>query len=113
MTTQERAQHGLPYAEQRGSVTTQDWLLTNVIWHRCYGEESGSYETGIRRVRLGKAVDGSFDLIQHGWVNFDAANRVILSRLNRGWSAYRIATFMDFLSGRKRWLRSLSIRGDQ
>lgn len=104
---EEAIAQGRPYSESRGAAQIgDDWLLTHVIWHPTgpWGEYlSDCHETGVRFLRDIKA-DGRprFELIQHGWRNFTAAQRIIERGLRKGWDADRIATLMDFIKSRRR-----------
>ena len=71
------------------------FTLTHAEWHNGYG---CCYETGVRPT--GSPDD--FELIQHGWGDFRAAERLILRALKKGWDAHRIFKVMDFLKHRRR-----------
>jgi len=102
---EEAIAQGRPYSESRGAAQIgDDWLLTHVIWHPTTLAGYGHCpETGVRFLRDIKA-DGRprFELIQHGWRNFTAAQRIIERGLRKGWDADRIATLMDFIKSRRR-----------
>ena len=85
-----------PYTVDRGFKRTDRWLLTNMEWHpnNWFGDFA-QYETGVRAVVDGEVVRGSFELIQHGWPDFEAANDVILRGLEKEWSPYKIADIME------------------
>lgn len=88
-----------PFHQAAGEVNESDFLLTHALWWPFGDHGSGCPETGVRD----KSRPGSFDLIQHGWRDFDAAGALILRALRKGWDAYRIGTLMDWLRARRRY----------
>lgn len=92
-----------PYSVNRGHVERDGYLLTHVEWHpsNMHGIDIGQPETGVRR-KVSGGDYGDFELIQHGWRDFDAAGDVILRGLAKGWDVYRIAKLMDWLENRRR-----------
>jgi hypothetical protein len=94
-----------PYSVKRGEFRNNKWLLTNAEWHPCaMGIDMPQFETGVRfRQPCGKF--GGFELIEHGWANFEEANNVIIRGLGKGWSCYRIETLMHHIRTRPRFLR--------
>jgi hypothetical protein len=108
--TTEKARRMLPeraYETERprsthvSSVRVGDWLLTNAVWENSLG--SYQLETGIRYMNQIEATGRPrFELIQHDWSNFDAANDVIIKALRKQWRPYRISAFMENLKDRRR-----------
>lgn len=94
-----------PRSEPKGHATIDGkWLLTHAIWcpTTFYGR-GRCPETGVCKIdTAGMAVEGTFELIQHGWHNFSDAEQIISRGLRKGWDCYRIATLMDNLSDRRR-----------
>jgi hypothetical protein len=95
-----------PYSASRGEVDEPDFLLTHAEWHpsSMHGIDRGCPETGVRRKVDGQIVKGSFELIQHGWWNFDAAGALILRALRKGWDTYRISALMNWMRETRRHL---------
>ncbi len=64
-------------------------ILTNALW-------KSSPETGVR-------INGKFELIQHGWLNFDKANDFILKALSKGWDCWKLSEVMTWMHDNNRW----------
>lgn len=94
-----------PRYESMGSAEIDGrWILTHALWFNSTSFGGGQPETGIRDLRV---VDGEtgrprFDLIQHGWRDFQAAQSVIEKGLRKGWPPFRISDLMDRLSRDRR-----------
>lgn len=94
-------QQDLPRSTQISIREEGPWILTNGVWENSYG--SYQPETGVRhRERLDERGRMQFGLVQHGWIDFDAADDVILRGLRKGWSCDRIETLMARLKERRR-----------
>jgi hypothetical protein len=91
-----------PYSIKRGEFRNDKWLLTNAEWHPNHmGVDHAQYETGVRfKQPCGKYA--GFELIQHGWRDFEKANSLIIRGLDKGWSCYRIGILMDYIRDRRR-----------
>lgn len=90
-----------PYSVSRGERITDRWLLTHVEWHpsNWFGD-FGQPETGVRE-RQPDGTWGNFQLIQHGWWDFAAAEALILRALDKGWDAGRIYELMRWMHERR------------
>lgn len=93
---------GMPESLPVSHLESDGYLLTNVLWctHSLAGYHKNP-ETGIRKLDDDGNYVG-FDLIQHGWSNFDKANDIILKGLRKGWDTYKISNILDFIKS-KRW----------
>lgn len=90
-------------SKQLGQETTETHLLTHIEWNGMPEMFSyGSNETGIRDIKDGQVVAGSFRLIQHGWVNWKLAGEIIKLALRKGWDTDRICRLLENLDVRKR-----------
>jgi hypothetical protein len=78
---------------------TEDYFLSNAVWENSHG--SFQPETGVRR-RKPDGTWGEFFLIEHGWLDFETANDIILRALRKGWDNCRIGDFMQKLKLRRR-----------
>lgn len=88
-------------SEQLGHEVTDTHLLTSIRWVPMPELFSrGSVETGVREVKDGQVVNGSFQLIQHGWHRYEDAHTFIKKGLAKGWDVYRIDRAMQFLKER-------------
>ena len=88
-----------PYTVQRGHVTTDRHILTHVEWHpSSWFGDFGQPETGVRW----RDDPGAFELIQHGWWDFEKAEAIILRGLAKGWDTYRISRLMEWMRERRR-----------
>lgn len=99
----------LPYSEKRGEATVDErWLLTHAVWRPTlpWGGHGEQPETGVRDLADvdEKTNRPRFDLIQHGWHDFQRAERFIIAGLRKGWSPFRISEAMERAKhwGRKR-----------
>lgn len=91
----------LPKSIPVSQVREGDWFLTNAVWRNSYG--SFQPETGVRFMNLfGPDERPLFELIEHGWRDFDAANDVIIKGLRKGWGTGRIADLMTNLKRRRK-----------
>lgn len=94
----------LPMSESKGHATIDGrWLLTHAVWRNSYG--SYQPETGVRDLHEIEADNHGrprFDLIQHGWQDFAAAEAIIVKGLRKGWSPFRVGEAMDRLSRNRR-----------
>lgn len=93
-----------PYMDHISQVKTDRWYLTNCIWHPSFGGfDIGQPETGVKPVRDGVVVHGpgTFRLIQHGWTEFETANKIILKALDKGWDECRISGFIQWFAERR------------
>lgn len=90
-----------PFSQSAGSFVGDDYVLTHARWWPLGEEGTGCPETGVRD----QSRPGSFELIQHGWSDFNAAEKLILRALRKGWDTYRIGTLMDWMRTRHRYLR--------
>ena len=87
-----------------GSEETPTHLLTHAEWNSMPEYFSrGSHETGIRRLQYGKIVPDSFELIQHGWYDWQKAGEVIKRLLAKGKTPSRIHSVMTFIKD-KGWV---------
>ncbi len=76
-----------PIFENIDRIKTDRFLLTLNKWR-------GSHETGIRTIKDGVVVD-DFELIQHGWINYKLANKLILHLLEEGENIDNISNILD------------------
>jgi hypothetical protein len=93
----------LPRSESHGHAEIDGrWILTHAVWRNSLG--SYQPETGIRDLRDvdEKTERPRFDLIQHGWRDFQAAQSVIEKGLRKGWPVHRISDVMERLSRDRR-----------
>lgn len=90
----------LPRSTKISEMRYGNLLLTNAVWENSYG--SYQPETGVRF--LDQIHDGRprFELVQHGWVDFVAANDLIIRGIRKGWNASRITDFLCRLKERNR-----------
>jgi hypothetical protein len=89
---------GEPYSEMRRSARIDGrWQLTHAVWHNSFDVRPGCPETGVRDLEDVDSKTGRprFDLIQHGWWDFDRAEAVIAKGLRKGWSPFRISEAME------------------
>jgi hypothetical protein len=85
-----------------GHEKTDTHLLTHIAWNSMPEYFSyGSNETGIRDIRDGKVVEGTFRLIQHGWTDWQWAGEIIKRLLAKGKDDYKIFKLMDYMKDRK------------
>lgn len=65
------------------------WLLTHATW-------KGSTETGVRdlndRDERGRP---RFELVQHGWPDWQLAGSVIARSLRKGWTVQKVSDVLD------------------
>jgi hypothetical protein len=90
-------------SEEKGcAIIDGRWILTHAIWRNSYG--SCQPETGVRDLTDVDEKTGRprFDLIQHGWMNFEKAHYVIEKGLRKGWSPFHISEVMDRIPKNKR-----------
>jgi len=87
MTSEVLSTDDFPCSIPAGSHKDGKYLLTHAIWRNSYG--SVQPETGVRFARPDGSYDG-FCLIQHGWLDFQAAENIILRGLQKGWQVSRI-----------------------
>lgn len=89
----------MPYCESRGAAAIDGrWVLTHAVWYPTTLAGLGNcYETGVRDLRDLDERTGRprFDLIQHGWRDFDRAERFITAGLRKGWSPFRVSEAME------------------
>lgn len=94
-----------PYSESKGHATVDGkWLLTHAIWHPTTLAGIGNCpETGVRFLGSFESDERPrFELIQHGWHDFEAAEAIIVRGLRKHWSTDRIADLMQKLVDRRR-----------
>ena len=85
-----------PRSEACGHVEIdQRWALTHATWHPGSLLGIGSNETGVRDLADVDSSTGRarFELIQHGWRDFRAAEDLIIAALRKGWNVERISRF--------------------
>lgn len=86
-----------------GKEKTETHFLTHNCWNSMPEYFSrGSNETGVRSVVKG-VIQDDFQLIQHGWYDWQKAGEVIKRLLARGRTPYRIGEIMDYMKDR-RWV---------
>lgn len=86
-----------------GKEKTETHFLTHNCWNSMPEYFSrGSNETGVRSV-IGGEIQDDFQLIQHGWFDWQKAGEVIKRLLAKGRSPRRIADVMDYIKER-RWV---------
>lgn len=86
-----------PHIQHVAEYKAPDLYLTHCIWHNGYG---ACPETGVRRVVNGVVDRSSFELVQHSWHDFGAAQEIIIRGHRKGWDALRIANAMEFIRSR-------------
>lgn len=101
---QNRKLLGMPPQEELskrlGHEVTDTHLLTHNSWNSMPEYSStGSNETGVRSMIKGVAQD-DFQLIQHGWRDWQKAGYIIKRLLTKGRSVERISDVMDFIKER-------------
>lgn len=84
-----------------------DKTSTHFLTHNCWNSmpeyfSRGSNETGVRTVVDGQVQD-DFELIQHGWYDWQKAGEVINLLLTKGRAPRRIGEVMDYMKER-RWV---------
>jgi hypothetical protein len=92
-----------PMSERKDyAIIDGRWLLAHAIWCNSYGDCHP--ETQVRDLTDVDEKTGRprFDLIQHGWMNFEKAHTVIENGLRKGWSPFRISEVMDRISKNKK-----------
>lgn len=89
----------LPRSTRFPPRETSDYFLSNAVWENSYG--SFQPETGVRR-RQADGTWGDFALIEHGWLDFNSANDLIVKALAKGWDTCRIGDFMQKLKERRK-----------
>lgn len=95
--------YGEPKMEKVGRRKAGPWLLTHAVWHNGYG---ACPETGVRwSLPDAGGYHPGFNLIQHGWSDFDAAESFIIKALWKGWNADRIERLMTWMNEGERWKR--------
>jgi hypothetical protein len=87
-----------------GEEMTPTHFLTHNAWNSMPEYFSrGSNETGVRLIRGGEVVNGSFELIQHGWYDWRFAGEIIKRLLAKGKTPRQISDIMDYMKDR-RWV---------
>ena len=89
----------MPSTPIKSEDTGTHWLST-IRWNGCSEIGYGSLETGIRDMKDGVPVQGSFRLVQHNWHRWEDAHDFIKKALAKGWDYHRIDKVMYFLKGR-------------
>lgn len=90
-----------PQCTRLGEDRTATHLLTHANWNSDpWFSSRGCNETGVRRIEAGEIVTDSFELIQHGWYDWQLAGEVIQRLLAKGRTPRRIADVMDFIRER-------------
>ena len=90
----------LPRSTKMSEMRYGNLLLTNAVWENSYG--SYQPETGVRF--MDQIHDGRprFELVQHGRMDFVAANDLIIRGIRKGWDTSRITDFLRLIKERKR-----------
>lgn len=97
MASSDSTRDEFPCSIPSGSYKDDKYLLTHAVWRNEYG--SVQPETGVRFAKP-DGTYGDFSLIQHGWLSFDDAEKVILRGLQKGWNLCRIEDLMRRVRGR-------------
>lgn len=89
-----------PHSITLGKYNTGRHFLTHCRWVPEPHFSSGSNETGIRSVIDG-VVQDDFQLIQHGWPDWQYADTVIVKQLAKGRSVRAIEKLMDYMKEKR------------
>lgn len=86
---------------QLSTALGKEKTATHFLTHNCWNSmpeyfSRGSNETGVRSV-VGGEIQDDFQLIQHGWLDWQKAGEVIKCFLAKGRSPRQIGDIMDYI----------------